>query len=98
MIVQRVTFKVKLGCMDKLVELFKAQVATWDKPINWRAYTIRFGESDRVAIEFEYENLAEFDKVETAMWAKPEAAKFYKKTLELIETGGTIEIWNLVEA
>lgn len=97
MIVYRITFKVKLACIDKVVELFKESFPKSDIPRKCRAYTPNIGQGDVVAIEWEYESLAEYEGEESRMWARPEMAEFYQKILELIETGGFFEVWNVVE-
>jgi len=96
MIVERYSWKVKPFCMDKIVELVKAEVATWDKPPKWRVYTSNIGRENTIAMEFEFENLAEMEKYWAAWVAKPETAEYDKKWNELVETGIGNEIWNLV--
>jgi hypothetical protein len=97
MIVVRNTFNVKLGCMDKVIQLNKSEVATWDNPPIWRFYTPNDGKNDKFAEEFEFENLAESEKFWTAWLAKPETSEFIKKWNELVETGERNEVWDMVE-
>ncbi len=96
MIVYRVTFKAKLGCIDKIVQYFKEQRYKPDQ-IKCRAYTPYISQGDEVVMEFEYENLAEFEKASTEMWSQPEAAEWLEKFHELIETGGFFEVWKVEE-
>lgn len=98
MIVQRFTWKVKKGCTEAYVDFFKAAITNTDpQPKKWRIYTPNIGEFDRAACEVEFENLAELEKVWSIWSNQPGTAEFYKKFDELTETGGGIEIWDLVE-
>jgi hypothetical protein len=97
MIVERFTWTVKPGYMDKFIELLKAESV---KPpqFKWRIYISNISENDTVAEEFEYENLAELEKSWDEWFAKPETAEFLKKFDECREPGGENTIWNLIEA
>ncbi len=101
MIVYRVTFKAKLDCIDKIVQSFKEQQYKPDQVKKCRAYTPYISQGDEVVIEFEYENLAEFEKASAEMWSQPEAAAWsvawYEKFRELIEPGGFFEVWKVEE-
>ncbi len=94
MIVERATWKVKAGCTDQAIALLKSEFAQWEG-YKWRLYTPKIGKFDMVAYEFEYENLAEYEKMWQDWYAKPETAEFDKKWYELVEPGGETEIWNL---
>jgi hypothetical protein len=101
MIVQRITANVKIGCMDKLIELFKTEaapwIATWDQPPKWRLYTPNLGKWDRLAWEVEFKNFIEYDRFWTAWLGTPEFIEYSKRWDELVETGLVNEIWDLVE-
>ena len=97
MIVHRATIKVKVGCMDKIVELTKAEFARSGDAHKWRLYTFKLGSYDILAYEVEFEDLAELDKFWTTWYATPEAAEYFKKIVGLREAGGGEEVWNLVE-
>jgi hypothetical protein len=94
MIVQRITWNVKVGCADKCVELLKAECAKWK--VKWRIYTPNIAKMDKVAGETEFESLAELEKFWTEWFASPGTAEFWKKYNELVDTGGTNETWNLM--
>jgi hypothetical protein len=97
MIIQRVTWNVKRDCMEKVIEVTKAEYAAWDKPPKTRGYTPNASQNDTFAFEFEFENLAEYEKFWEAWFERKETAEFNKKINKLTERGGTSEIWNLVE-
>ncbi len=97
MIVYRITFKAKLDCIDKIVQSFKEQQYRPDQVKKCRAYTPYISPGDEVVMEFEYENLAEFEKVSAEMGSQPDAAGWYEKFRELIEPGGFFEVWKVEE-
>jgi len=94
MIVSRMTFVSKRGCMDDLVALMKADDERSDIPIT-RIYTPSIAPFDFVAAEWEFESLADYEKFWTGWFARPETADFMEKWYKLTENGGTSEIWNL---
>jgi hypothetical protein len=97
MIVQRITTPVKVGCMDKLVAMTKAEIAKWDKPPKYRLYTPVIGKMDNISIEFEFENLAEEDKFWVAWFARSETLEYISKYNQLVEAGEINEMWCLEE-
>ena len=97
MIVNRLTFRVKPGCMEEVLKMVKAERAKLDNPKMARIYTPNIGRFDLLVEDLEFENLAEFDKFWTAWGSKPETAEFMEKWETLVETGGFGEIWNLEE-
>jgi hypothetical protein len=98
MIVQRSTWKVKVGCYDKFVELVRAEATkNRDPSYKTRIYTGNIGPFDAVAVDFEFEDLAALEKFWTEWSTKPETAEFWKKWNELVEAGGGNEVWNVEE-
>ena len=97
MIVQRITFKVKPGSEDGVVEMLKAARAAGDNTERMRIYTPRVAPLNVVAFDFEFENLAELDEFWTEWSAAPETAAFLEKWNQLMAGGGSDEVWNLVE-
>ena len=95
MIVQRSTLKVKQGRMEEAVALVLA-AAERERSAVTRVYTIDIGQRDRLAIEWEFENLAAYEQYWTEWRAKPTYAEFRKKWYEILY-GGETEIWRLVE-
>lgn len=95
MLVNRRTFVVKRGYMNEAVAL---QVAERERTgTAYRIYMSSIGPFDVIALEFEGENLEEYERVWAEYFASPEAAQFLEKWYEVTETGGTNEIWELVE-
>ena len=95
MIVQRVTTPVKVGCMEKIVKLCKAEFVKLNNPGRWRMYTPNIGPGDILAWELEFENFAEYEKFWVEWWSHPETPEFNAKWYELVEAGGNSEVWNL---
>lgn len=95
MIVNRRTFVVKRGRFEEAVALFMAERER--KGITGRIYVPETGSFDTIVMEQEYESLEEYEKDLSEYFASPEAAQFLEKWYDLTETGGTNEIWRLVE-
>lgn len=98
MLVNRRTFNVKMGHMDEVVALIKAEIEQFTSYTRAsRIYTPETGSFDVVAVEWEYENLEEYERLWAEWGATPEAAAFTEKWYDLTERGGTNEIWHLAE-
>ena len=97
-LVNRQTYNVKIGHADEVVAALKEateQFSSYKHAL--RIYTPETGSFDVVAVEWEYESLEEYDRLWTEWRATPEAAAFNEKWSDLIERGGTNEIWHLAE-
>ena len=97
MIVNRRTFNVKPGQMDEIMALVRAETERIGMPPITRAYRPYIGPFDLLAVEWEFESLAQCDEFWTEWFAAPEADAFMSKFNELIAGGGTNEIWQLEE-
>ena len=95
MIVNRRTFNVRPGRMEEAVELAAKELERGGNFGAVRIYTISIGRFDQMAIEWEFQNLAEYEKGWAEWIARPTSADFLDKLNELIKSGGTNEIWNL---
>ena len=93
MIVQRITWKVKQGCMQELVALAKSFVES--AGITCRTYTSRIGRHDTLVGDNEFESLAEMEKFSAEWFARPDTPAFLEKWFALTERGGYTEVWNL---
>ena len=75
MIVNRRTFNIKSGCMEDAVQLVQQETKAererggYSGPV--RIYMSETGRFDRLAVEWEYENLAEYEQGWTE-WAAHE--------------------------
>jgi hypothetical protein len=101
MIVNRRTFNVKHGRGQELVALVLGEIAA-DRERGGhtgptRVYTSSIETFDQVALEWEYQDLAEYWKHWAEWFARPITAAFMQKWLELTKEGGTNEIWTLAE-
>ena len=95
MIVDRITWKVKRGCMQEAVALCKS-FAESAGPTT-RIYTANVGPHDTLVADHEFESLAERESFLKEWSARPDTPAFMEKWRALTERGGTHEIWNLVE-
>ena len=100
MIVNHRTLNVKPGRTQEAVELITAEIAA-DRERGYsgavRIYTPSIGRFDQLAVEWEYEDLAEYEKGWAEWRAQPTTAEFMKKWLQLTKGGGINEIWDLAE-
>lgn len=98
MIVNRRTFNVKQGHMDELLALLKAAKEQFSTSAHaWRNYAPEIGRFDVLAMEFEYESLQQYEEDWAEWGTTPESAAFLEKWYQLTESGGSNEIWRLVE-
>ncbi|GAG10812.1 unnamed protein product [marine sediment metagenome] len=95
MIVERRTHKVKQGCVQELVALLKGSAES--RGLTVRIYIDNIGPRFTVAVETEFDSLAEREKLRAERRASPDLPASLGKYFALTETGGTIEIWDLVE-
>ena len=97
MIVNRRTFVIKRGRLGEAQALVMAEVERTGTSAGFRLYLPSLGEFDRIAMEWEYESLSEYERQWNEFFSSPESAPFLEKWVELTETGGTNEIWMLAE-
>ena len=62
MIVNRQTFVVKRGCQQELVAMMLAEDARVNLPVTVRLYTPNIAPWDKVVAEWEFEDLAAYEK------------------------------------
>lgn len=98
MIVQRFTYEVKKGRAEKAIELVKSEIARYApaQSQTWRIYTDNIGRFWMLAIEVEFESLADLEGYWAKWFEDPEAVAFLEKFNKTLKSGGT-EVWNLVE-
>ena len=93
MLVQRNTTYVKRGKRDEFVELVKAEAEN-NPPPRWaRVCRAVFGPWDVVVIEWEFEDLAEYEAFWEA-WTPSEG--FWEKYNDCTARGGSSELWVVV--
>jgi hypothetical protein len=101
MIVTRHTFNVKNGRMQEAAELVAKEIAAERERSGYsghtRVYTSNIGQFNQLAVEWEYENLAEHENFWAQWSARPTTPAFFEKWAEVAEGTGTGEIWNLEE-
>ncbi len=96
MIAFRITHNVKPGSVGKLVELlqeFRDHPATQGRSV--RIYTTNIGPSYTVIWEQEFESEAARQQVWAEFPRHPMASTLWDRIHELVEGGGSREIWNL---
>lgn len=101
MLLDRRVFIVKLGKMEEVLELLKAEQARVQQAYDFsgatRNYVNVVAPHNQLVLEAEWNNLAEWEAFWSAWQASPEAKAFMKKWLPLLEPGGWSELWRLVE-
>ena len=98
MIVNRRTRVVKPGRMDDARALIQEAVRAKPSGVtrSVRCYVIEFGAWNLLALEAEFETLAECERL-FAEWLASLSPEFWKKWNELRDQGGSNELWTLVE-
>jgi hypothetical protein len=95
MIVQRLTWQVKIGQRAAAAELARAERERVGG--THRIYRGYLGSFDTVAMEFEFEGFDEMETFWSEWFATPESAAFLEKWHDLLEARTTNEVWTLVE-
>jgi len=95
MIVHRVTYRGKPGRMNEVVQMISDAGKASGFRGTYRVYTPSFGPQHQVCLELEFADLAECEKFWNEWWKLPTTPAHMKKWNELVESGGTSEIWVL---
>ena len=96
MIVDRRVFYIKAGHLEAAVQLLVAEIKRVGHP-TVRCYTAQTGRFDTLAVEHEFASLAAYENFWNTWSATPEAKAVLEKWQPLNETGGTHELWTLIE-
>ena len=97
MIVNRWVWTVKRGCQNDFVELLKAEAERCARHAV-RIYVPSIGPCRAlIALEYEYEDLQDYEEFWAEWLADPEAAQFMRKAGELHTEQVHQEIWSLVD-
>jgi hypothetical protein len=96
MIVDRRTYNIKLGQAEEAVELIKAELVAAKEAshtYSYRVYVCQIGQWGQVAVEFEFDNLAQ----QEAFWSgwRPKNPEFIKDWFGLNQGEIQIAIWDL---
>jgi hypothetical protein len=97
MIVNRSTFNIKRGRMEEAKALLKEALQWWPADTGAvRHYASHFGTLNQLAMEGEFQSLADCDRAWTEWGAKmpPDWARRWN---DAAETGGSNEIWTILE-
>lgn len=95
MIVQRNTLVVKQGKMMDLIDLVKQAFEIAPPPGNYRLYTDFIGQSNTLAWEVEFENLAAVQKNYEDMFSNEDLAEIGARIADLVTGEGRNEIWHV---
>ena len=98
MIAIRFSANVKVGCMEKALEMAK----TFNQDVNGdykgRIYTPAYGPPRNVLVwEDFWESIAEREAYWGKYFEKPEFLAWWDRFNELLEPGGSTEVWNVTE-
>jgi hypothetical protein len=101
MIVNRRTFNVKQGRMEEATKLVVDEIAAEKARGGYsgttRVYTSSIGSFNQLCVEWEYESLAEYERMWAEWAARPTSPAFMEKWVNATSREGTNEIWDLVE-
>ena len=97
MIAIRFSVNVKVGCMEKALEMAK----TFNQDVNGdykgRVYTPAYGPHNVLFWEDFHESVAEREAYWEKYFEKPEFSAWWDRFNEFLEPGGSIEVWNVTE-
>ena len=96
MLMNRRTFIAKRGCLQEAAALLKKEVAKVNSLKGVHIYVSNIGPFDTIATEFEVKDLVEYQEV-LKEWGEVATPEFWEKWYSLTETGGSNEIWTVVE-
>jgi hypothetical protein len=98
MILHRVEFTTKRGCVQDALALLKtASNRPGSLHVRQRICTRCIGRFDTIILEIEFSSLADLEVSWAAWFASPEGAEFNKKWFELTEPGATDQVWTISE-
>jgi len=96
MLINRRTFTTKRGKLEEAVALLiEAQALIPDQPV--RITTAEFGPFDTLVMDFDFATLADYERFWTGFFERPEFAETLARWYELIEPGGSNELWRVAE-
>lgn len=98
MIVQRIEFRVKVGCMEKAVELAKrASTLMPGIPANFRFLTSNIGRMGILVDELEFNSFADLERFWKEWFAAPGVPELLEEWHEVVaDTGSVSEVWTIV--
>jgi hypothetical protein len=95
MIVCRWLYSAKVGQVNEVRDLIAALVdRDASGQITWRVYASRYGQLETVALEGEFESLADFEKRNNDAMATPEVQALVMKLLPLLRSPIVMEFWS----
>ena len=97
MLVERLTFIAKPGCVGDFGALAKATLLEAGLANATRVYRIKFGVTDRIAFEVEHESMEERERWWNEWRSSDGAATWEEQANALREATATHEFWTLVE-
>jgi hypothetical protein len=95
MIVYRCEFVVKLGKSNEACEMYKSAREQWGTES--RILYQRFGPGHLIAMEWEFENLAEYEKWWAEFGADPANVEPMAKMGDVIENWHSQEVWEVID-
>ena len=96
MIVNRRTFVPRRGRETEAIAYLEADIKRLDRSHSVRVTRCDIGVGG-LSVEWDFENLKEYEEFWAAYFSSPEGAAFVKEWRELTETTRTNEIWTLME-
>ena len=91
MFLHRITIRSKPGMDPQIVELIKAERQRVGRPL--RIYRSWVGEQDRIAVEIDFGDMAEFQQFWFEYGDSPEGAEFFQELASLQSSATITEIW-----
>jgi hypothetical protein len=97
MVVVRYTWHYQSSRFGKAQQLVQeANVPEASALRGWRAYRSRTGTTNTVALEWEFESLADWEAFAAQFFALPANADYFRKWMEVEPSSGTCEVWDVI--
>ncbi len=90
MLVNRITFHIKVGCMETAIPAAKAEIARMGIP--GTVMTVNFGRADTLIADLPFENLAALEAFFEKWGQDPQTPDFWKVWNTVIEPGTANEV------
>ena len=97
MFIERMAWNPKPGKHDEFLDLLREFRERFPAPHAWRIIRCMWGTWNTVAQEIEWESWDEHVRVWTEWGANPEWMALINRSLNLVETAPTREMWEVME-
>ena len=96
MIAQRFTYRIKPGAADRVIEMIHGEETRSERQGTMRVYQCTFGPGDTIAMELDFEDMAELQAFWQSWFARPTTPAFFEEWNQIVKHTVSNEVWDLV--